>query len=597
MSFKYISEVPMDDIRTIWKENIAHTLTELLPEGAEPVTIEHITMEVPPDPQLGDLGFPLFTFAKLLRLAPAKIAAELLPRLAAIPQLQGKGEVKAVGPYINVFLPKGDIAAHILETIFNQNDDYGKTSSLAGKKIMVEFSSPNTNKPLHLGHLRNDAIGESLSRILTFSGAEVYKTNIINDRGVHICKSMLAYRLFGNGIDPVKEGIKPDKFVGDMYVRFHKYSKEHPEAEEEAQALLRKWEAGDPETLELWKLMNGWALQGIQQTYTRTGVSFDKLFFESQVYRKGRAEILEGLERGVFYKDEDNSVWIDLAPIGLDKKVLLRGDGTALYITQDIGLAITRHGEWPFDKLIYVVGNEQIYHFKVLFYVLKQLGYEWYTGLHHLAYGMVNLPEGKMKSREGTVVDADDLITDLKNGALEEIAAKGREEAVGNPEEVAEKVALGALHYFLLQVDSAKDMLFNTKESLSFNGNTGPYIQYMGARISSILRKADTDEGKQAKTGTVKPELLNSAAEWELLKKLEEFPAHIDKAAAQYTPAVISGYLYDVCKLFSKFYHDCPILAAENPDVAATRLALARAVRTVLKNATQLILVPFLEVM
>ena len=597
MSFKYISEVPMDDIRTIWKENIAHTLTELLPEGAEPVTIEHITMEVPPDPQLGDLGFPLFTFAKLLRLAPAKIAAELLPRLAAIPQLQGKGEVKAVGPYINVFLPKGDIAAHILETIFTQKDDYGKTSSLAGKKIMVEFSSPNTNKPLHLGHLRNDAIGESLSRILTFSGADVYKTNIINDRGVHICKSMLAYRLFGNGIDPVKEGIKPDKFVGDMYVRFHKYSKEHPEAEEEAQALLRKWEAGDPKTLELWTLMNGWALQGIQQTYKRTGVSFDKLFFESQVYRKGRAEILEGLERGVFYKDEDNSVWIDLAPIGLDKKVLLRGDGTALYITQDIGLAITRHGEWPFDKLIYVVGNEQIYHFKVLFYVLKQLGYEWYTGLHHLAYGMVNLPEGKMKSREGTVVDADDLITDLKNGALEEIAAKGREEAVGNPEEVAEKVALGALHYFLLQVDSAKDMLFNTKESLSFNGNTGPYIQYMGARISSILRKADTDEGKQAKTGTVKPELLNSAAEWELLKKLEEFPAHIDKAAAQYTPAVISGYLYDVCKLFSKFYHDCPILAAENPDVAATRLALARAVRTVLKNATQLILVPFLEVM
>ena len=587
----------MNDIRLIWKEHIAQALTALLPEGADPITIEHITMEIPPDPQLGDLGFPLFTFAKLLHLAPVKIAAEILPHLAAAPQLQGKGEVKAVGPYINVFLPKGDIAAHILETIFTQKDDYGKTSSLAGKKIMVEFSSPNTNKPLHLGHLRNDAIGESLSRILTFSGAEVYKTNIINDRGVHICKSMLAYRLFGNGIDPVKEGIKPDKFVGDMYVRFHKYSKEHPEAEEEAQALLRKWEAGDTETLELWKLMNGWALQGIQQTYTRTGVSFDKLFFESQVYRKGRAEILEGLERGVFYKDEDNSVWIDLAPIGLDKKVLLRGDGTALYITQDIGLAITRHGEWPFDKLIYVVGNEQIYHFKVLFYVLKQLGYEWYTGLHHLAYGMVNLPEGKMKSREGTVVDADDLITDLKNGALEEIAAKGREEAVGNPEEVAEKVALGALHYFLLQVDSAKDMLFNTKESLSFNGNTGPYIQYMGARISSILRKADTDEGKQAKTGTVKPELLNSAAEWELLKKLEEFPAHIDKAAAQYTPAVISGYLYDVCKLFSKFYHDCPILAAENPDVAATRLALARAVRTVLKNATQLILVPFLEVM
>lgn len=462
---------------------------------------------------------------------------------------------------------------------------------------MVEFSSPNTNKPLHLGHLRNDAIGESLSRIMQFSGAEVYKTNIINDRGVHICKSMLAYKKFGNNTDPVKEGIKPDTFVGDMYVKFYQYSKEHPEAEEDAQALLRKWEAGDPETLELWKRMNGWALQGIQQTYTRTGVSFDKLYFESNVYRKGRAEVLEGLEKGIFYKDEDNSVWIDLAPIGLDKKVLLRGDGTALYITQDIGLAITRHGEWPFDKLIYVVGNEQIYHFKVLFYVLKQLGYQWHTGLHHLAYGMVNLPEGKMKSREGTVVDADDLITDLKNGALEEIASKGREEAVGNPEDIAEKIALGALHYFLLQVDAMKDMLFNTKDSLSFNGNTGPYIQYMGARISSILRKVETEEGASVRAGQYRPELLNSEAEWALIKKLEEFPAHVDKAAALYTPALITGYLYDVCKLFSRFYHDCPILSAEEPDVAATRLELARAVRIVLKNAMRLVLVPFLEVM
>ena len=587
----------MNDIRILWKEGIARALTALLPDGTEAVSAERIILETPPDPNLGDLGFPLFSFAKLMHCAPAKIAADILPLLQADPAVQGQGTIKTVGPYINVFLPKGDVAGQILNAILTQKDSYGKTNTLAGKKIMVEFSSPNTNKPLHLGHLRNDAIGESLSLILKFGGAEVYKTNIINDRGVHICKSMLAYRLFGNGIDPVKEGIKPDKFVGDMYVRFHKYSKEHPEAEEEAQALLRKWESGDPETLELWTLMNGWALQGIQQTYKRTGVSFDKLFFESQVYRKGRAEILEGLARGVFYKDEDNSVWIDLAPIGLDKKVLLRGDGTALYITQDIGLAITRHGEWPFDKLIYVVGNEQIYHFKVLFYVLKQLGHEWYTGLHHLAYGMVNLPEGKMKSREGTVVDADDLITDLKNGALEEIAAKGREEAVGNPEEVAEKVALGALHYFLLQVDAMKDMLFNTKESLSFNGNTGPYIQYMGARISSILRKAETEEGKNAKAGTVKPELLGSEAEWALLKKLEEFPAQIDKAAAQYTPTLITGYLYDVCKLFSRFYHDCPILAAENPDTAATRLALARAVQIVLKNATELVLVPFLEVM
>lgn len=587
----------MNDIRLLWRESIARALTSLLPEGTEPVTAERVAMETPPDPNLGDLGFPLFSFAKTLRSAPAKIATELLPKLQADPAIQGKGEVKAVGPYINVFLPKGETAAQILDAIIDRNENYGKTKTLSGKKIMVEFSSPNTNKPLHLGHLRNDAIGESLSRILQFSGADVFKTNIINDRGVHICKSMLAYKLFGNGIDPVKEGIKPDKFVGDMYVQFHKYSKDHPEAEDKAQEMLRKWEAGDPETIKLWKTMNGWALQGIQQTYNRTGVSFDKLFFESDVFRKGRAEIMEGLKKGIFYKDEDESIWVDLKSIGFEKKLLLRGDGTSVYITQDIGLAITRHNEWPFDKLIYVVGNEQIYHFKVLFYIMKLLGYDWYTGLYHLAYGMVNLPEGKMKSREGTVVDADDLITELKNSALKEIASKGREDAVGNPEEVAEKVALGALHYFLLQVDTIKDMLFNASESLSFNGNTGPYIQYMGARIASILRKADTEEGKKAKAGICKPELLSSDIEWELLKKLEEFPAQVDKAAAQYAPMLITSYLYDVCKLFSRFYHDCPILAAENPDVAATRLALAKAVYIVLKNATRLVLVPFLEVM
>lgn len=587
----------MNDIRALWKESIARALTSMLPAEAEAVTVERIGVETPPDPNLGDLGFPLFSFAKAFRASPAAIAADLLSRLQSDPMLQGKGEVKAVGPYINVFLPKGETATQILNTIIQQNESYGKTTSLTGKKIMVEFSSPNTNKPLHLGHLRNDAIGESLSRILQFSGADIYKTNIINDRGVHICKSMLAYQRFGNGIDPVKEGIKPDKFVGDMYVQFHKYSKDHPEAEEEAQELLRKWEAEDPETLQLWKKMNGWALQGIQQTYARTGISFDKLFFESDVFRKGRAEIMEGLQKGLFYKGDDGSVWVDLKPIGFEKKLLLRGDGTAVYITQDIGLAITRHGEWPFDKLIYVVGNEQIYHFKVLFYIMKVLGYEWYSGLYHLAYGMVNLPEGKMKSREGTVVDADDLITDLKNSALQEIASKGRETVVGDPEEVAEKIALGALHYFLLQVDTIKDMLFNASESLSFNGNTGPYIQYMGARISSILRKAQTEEGKKAQKGICKPELLSSGIEWELLKKLEEFPAQVDKAAAQYAPMLIASYLYELCKLFSRFYHDCPILAADNPDVAATRLTLTKAVYIVLKNATKLILVPFLEVM
>lgn len=587
----------MNDIRMLWKESIAHALTAMLPVGSEAVTAEQIGMETPPDPNFGDLGVPLFSFAKILKTAPAKIAADILPKLQEDPALREKGDVKAVGPYINIFLPKGETAFRILSTITSQNENYGKTSTFAGKKIMVEFSSPNTNKPLHLGHLRNDALGESLSRILQFAGANVYKTNIINNRGVHICKSMRAYQLFGNGIDPIKEGIKPDKFVGDMYVAFHTYSKDHPGIEEEAQALLRKWEAEDPETMKLWKIMNDWALRGIKQTYERTGVSFDKLYFESDVFRKGRAEVMEGLKKGVFYKDEDDSIWVDLKPIGLKKKLLLRGDGTSVYITQDIGLAITRHEEWPFDKLIYVVANEQIYHFKVLFYVLKLLGYRWHEGLYHLVYGMVNLPEGKMKSREGTVVDADDLITGLKMSALKEIESKGRENAVGNTEEVAEKIALGAVHYFLLQVDAMKDMLFDSSKSLSFNGNTGPYIQYMGARIASILRKAETMEGDKARTGTCKPELLKTDTEWVLLKKLEEFPACVEKAAIQYAPPLITNYLYDLCKLFSRFYHDCPILTADDPDSAATRLTLARAVYIVLKNAMHLVLVPFLDVM
>jgi len=586
------------DIRQQWRERVAQALSAMLPAGTEPIIAHEVIMENPPDPQLGDIGFPLFSFAKILRKAPQKIAEALCSALEADHTMQNKGTVKAIGPYVNIFLPKSEYIAQIIAAILTAQADYGKTHALSGKKMMIEFSSPNTNKPLHLGHLRNDATGESLARILAFSGAEVYKTNIINDRGVHICKSMLAYKKFANGATPETLGVKPDKFVGDMYVRFHTYSKTHPEAEEEAQVLLRKWEAGDPEVLELWKRMNGWAMEGIQQTYQRTGVSFDKLYFESQVYRKGRAEILQGLEKGLFYKDADNSIWIDLAPIGLDKKVLLRGDGTALYITQDIGLAITRHAEWPFDTLIYVVGNEQQYHFKVLFYVLKQLGYDWHKGLHHLAYGMVNLPEGKMKSREGTVVDADDLISDLKQGALEEISTKGREEAVGDPEGVAEKIALGALHYFLLQMDTMKDMLFNTKESLSFTGNTGPYIQYMGARIASLLRKAQTDEVAAAiHQGTYRPELLTSPIEWELIKKLEDFPHQVDKAACQYTPNIITAYVYDVCKLFSRFYHDCPILAADNPDLAVSRLKLAQAVKIVLQNASHLILVPFLEVM
>ncbi len=589
----------MSDIRDELRTYIAEALGALYREKTGETTAidaASITVETPPDPSMGDIGFPLFAFAKQFRMGPPQLAAAVVTALSAHPAAAGVGSFKQIGPYVNVFLSKGDLASKTLKAVLDSGSEYGRTGLLAGKRIMVEFSSPNTNKPLHLGHLRNDALGESVSRILRFCGADVFKVNIINNRGIHICKSMLAYKLFFNGETPESRGVKSDKFVGDCYVKYNQYAKENPEkAEAEAQELLRSWESGDADTHALWKRMNGWAEAGIEQTYRRTGISFDKFYYESETYLKGREEILEGLEKGLFYREEDGSVWVDLSEINLDKKVLLRKDGTALYMTQDIGTAIYRHGDWAFNQLIYVVGSEQQYHFKVLFYILKKLGYEWAQDLYHLSYGMVNLPEGRMKSREGTIVDGDDLINALRDGALEEISAKGREEAVGDPSAVAEKIALGALHYFLLQVSPTKDMIFNPKESLSFTGNTGPYLQYMGARISSILRKVET--GEVSLEGEVKGELLVHDAEWELLKTLADFPKQVERAAVNHDPSAVTAYLYDLSKAFSRFYHDCPIFAAGNPDLVKTRLELARAVQIVQKNAMELVLVPFLSSM
>lgn len=576
------------------------------------IKAEDLTCENPPSPEMGDVGIPLFTFAKTLRMGPPVIAKELekiiTEKGASLGELPG--EFFAVGPYLNVRLNKAAAATSILKKIEEQGTNYGSLNNddlppMKDRRVMVEFSSPNTNKPLHLGHLRNDALGESVSRMLKKCGAEVYKVNIINNRGVHICKSMLAYQKFhkANGDTPESLGLKSDRFVGDCYVEFNNIGRnadgtyneaEKKAAEEAAQNMLVQWENGDKEVHDLWNKMNEWAIGGVQQTYERTGVSFDKLYYESETYLKGKEIILKGLEDGLFYKEEDGSVWVDLAEINLDKKVLLRKDGTALYMTQDIGTAVARHKDWDFNNLVYVVGSEQIYHFKVLFYILKKLGYEWANKLFHLSYGMVNLPEGRMKSREGTVVDADDLIDNLRDGALEEITEKGREEAVGNPKEVAEKIALGALHYFLLQVSPTKDMIFNPKESLSFNGNTGPYLQYMGARICSILRKA---EEAGLTTDNADIGLLNTEEEWTLIKLLGEYPAVLEKAADTLDPSSVAVYLYEVAKQFGKFYHECPIVAAEDKKLAAARLQLAKSVRTVLQNAMEMILVPFLETM
>jgi len=595
----------MYDYKEPWKLKII----EILKGFDDSIDPAQVIAEIPPKSEMGDLGFPMFGFAKLFKKSPAQIAQMIAAKLP--------GSI-ADGPYVNVRLNRSELARDVLSELLDSANDtsgaqVGRPTTLAGKRVMVEFSSPNTNKPLHLGHLRNDVLGESISRILSACGAEVRRVCIINDRGIHICKSMLAYKEHGGGKTPESEKIKSDHFVGDWYVRFSQDLKEEAEALERekglgkkeaetqaplllrAQELLRKWEAGDSDTVELWKKMNAWAIDGWKETYKRTGVFFDKYYYESQTYLLGKDEILKGLEKGFFYRQEDGAVAVDLTAEKLDKKILLRSDGTSIYITQDFGTAINRHKDWPFDKLVYVVGSEQQYHFKVLFVLLEKLGYEWAKNLYHLSYGMVNLPEGKMKSREGTVVDADDLIDSLRDMALEEIRSKEREEALSDPEETAEKIALGALHYFLIQVSPTRDILFDPKESLSFNGNTGPYLQYMGARISSLLRKAEEKTGVNAARPQL--ELLTGDAEWDMVKTLGAYNDAVANAAENMDPSLVAAYLYELAKAFSRFYHDCPILGAEEPELAWARLALCRAVLVVLRNAMNLVCIPFLEAM
>ncbi len=587
----------IDKLKNSWINAVLAELRRLAESSgidAAEVDSAALVPGVPPNPEMGDIAFPLFPYAKLFKMAPPAIAARLAETISVNSGLDG--EVKVAGPYLNVAFSVSGVAEDLLAATKDLPAEYGHGDSLKGIPVMVEFSCPNTNKPLHLGHLRNDALGESISRILKAAGADVRKVNLINDRGVHICKSMLAYKKFSNGATPESTGIKSDRFVGDYYVKFNDWVKEYPAADEEARAMLVAWEDGDPEVTELWKLMNSWAIGGIEQTYKATGISFDQVYYESRTYTLGKDEILKGLDKGAFYREEDNSVWVDLEEIGLDKKVLLRSDGTSLYLTQDIGTAIQRQKDWHFERLVYVVGSEQQYHFRVLFHVLDKLGFSWAKNLFHLSYGMVNLPEGKMKSREGTVVDADDLIRELSAMAAAEIKEKEREGEVDSVEETGRKVALAALHYYLLQVSPNKDMVFNPKESLSFNGNTGPYLQYMGARISSMRRKfeerSNEFEGIKA-DGT----LLTNREERELVKQAADFSNAVALSAAQYNPSVLTSYLYEIAKTFSRYYHDTPILAAESKPLVVTRLALAEAVLCVLKNGMYLLNIPFVEKM
>ena len=582
----------MKDYRQAWVEAVRSALAEEAAETGVDLPENDLPTETPPSSELGDLAFPMFPFARAFRKSPAAIAEAVASRLG-----DGKlGEATVAGPYINVRYPRAEVSSRVVTDALEQADAYGRNASLSGERVTIEFSSPNTNKPLHLGHLRNDALGESVSRILAACGAEVRSVNLINDRGIHICKSMIAYQKFGNGETPEQAGVKGDRLVGDYYVRYNEWAKEEPTAEAQAREMLRKWEAGDEDVVTLWKTMNEWVIEGISKTYEATGIRFDAVYFESDTYASGKAEVVRGLEEGTFYREEDGSVWVDLEPINLDKKILLRGDGTSVYLTQDIGTVLARYADWPFDRMIYVVGSEQNYHFRVLFYVLEQLGYEWASQLFHLSYGMVNLPEGKMKSREGTVVDADDLIAELEGLAAEEIRSKEREDAVGDIDATAHAVAVGALHYYLLQVTPSKDMIFNPKESLSFTGNTGPYLQYMCARISSMLRKA-AERGVSSDPEGVRWGALEAEPEWQLVRLVGRCPEVVRQAGAEYTPAVLATYLYEVAKLFSSYYHDYPILTADEPHLRQARLVLARSVLHVLKNGLGLLNIPYLEIM
>ena len=486
------------------------------------------------------------------------------------------------------------------------DNDFGQLPS-TGQNIMVEFSSPNTNKPLHLGHIRNNLLGDSVSRLLKACGNNVMKVTLVNDRGVHICKSMLAWLKAGNGITPENSGKKGDHLVGDCYVAFNDiYKKEVDElvaggmtkdqAEKEAPSLkeahemLVKWEEGDKDVRELWKTMNGWVMDGFDKTYRELGISFDKTYFESETYLLGKELVQKGLDMGVFVKDPDGSVWCDLTADGLDRKLLLRSDGTSVYMTQDLGTAERRFSEYKLDSHVYVVGNEQNYHFQVLKLILGKLGFKWADDIFHLSYGMVELPEGKMKSREGTVVDDDDLLEPMYDEARKTSEESGKLADMSDDEkaQLYRMIGLGALKYFIIKVDPKKTMLFNPKESIDFNGNTGPFIQYTHARIKSILRKAD-DQGISHKAADVLASIEPSAKETRLIKLLSTYPAKVAEAGAAYSPAVIANYAYDLAKEFNQYYHDTRILQEEDQDVRRFRLVLIQTVAEVLVKAMDIL--------
>ena len=513
-------------------------------------------------------------------------------------------DFNVVKGFLNLVISSSSWVA-VLEAI-NANDRFGlKAETADSPLVMIEYSSPNTNKPLHLGHVRNNLLGSSLARILAANGNKVVKTNIVNDRGIHICKSMLAWPKYGNGETPESSGKKGDHLIGDYYVAFDQHyreevkqlvaqgmdeekAKQEAPLIKEAHEMLVKWEQNDPEVRALWRKMNEWVYAGFDETYKMMGVSFDKIYYESDTYLEGKEKVMEGLDKGIFYRREDGSVWADLTGEGLDEKLLLRSDGTSVYMTQDIGTAKLRFQDYPIDKMIYVVGNEQNYHFQVLSILLDKLGFKWGKDLVHFSYGMVELPSGKMKSREGTVVDADDLIAKMIEDAYQVSREMGKNEDIPEEEarEIARKVGLGALKYFILKVDARKNMLFNPAESIDFNGNTGPFIQYTYARIHSVLRKA---QSAQDNLGIQNIQVDLSEKEVELIQKMNDFVEVVEQAGKDYSPSGIANYCYELTKVFNQFYHDFSILNEPDEQKKAVRLMLAKNVAKILSEGMGLL--------
>ena len=551
----------------------------------------------------GDLTVVIFPFVKAARKSPEQTGTEIGE------YLQKNNPLISSFNVIKGFLNLSINTSYWLETLaeIHTNNRFGITAATDDSELMmIEYSSPNTNKPLHLGHVRNNLLGHSISEIQKANGWKVVKTNIVNDRGIHICKSMLAWKLFGNGETPESSGLKGDHLVGKYYVIFDKaYKAEIKELMEkgmseedakksaplilEAQQMLLAWENNDPDVRHLWETMNAWVYAGFDATYKKLGVEFDKIYYESQTYLEGKGKVEEGLASGVFYRREDGSVWADLTGDGLDEKLLLRADGTSVYMTQDIGTAKLRYDDYPINKMVYVVGNEQNYHFQVLSILLDKVGFTWGKSLVHFSYGMVELPEGKMKSREGTVVDADDLMDEMIESARETSQELGKLDN-STPEEVesiVRMVGLGALKYFILKVDPRKSMTFNPKESIDFNGNTGPFIQYTHARIKSVLRKA-VDQGIDFSTIT-DTELSISGKESYLIQLLTEFPAIVKQAGDEFSPALIANYIYELVKEYNQFYHDFTILKEENPKLKQFRLVLSESTASIIKTGMLLL--------